>query len=137
MADAQTSPGAIPGRSPPNPTTQPPAQPGTSPNIKANEHVGSPQIRSRSEQTSDLELAEPSCRRKSESPDTDEQHLLVHSPFKVIAQKLSDAPDRAGFDNDHNGGIESDCIVTDIETSERLNKELLPPELPTSTEKTG
>ena len=42
---------------------------------------------------------------------------------------------RDGFDNGRNGGTESDCIVTDIDTSERVNKDLLLPELPTNTEK--
>ena len=107
----------------------------TSPNIQANECTGSPQVRSRSERTSELELVEPSCRRKTESSDTDEQHLSVHSPVKVIAQESSEAPDKAGTDNGHNGGIDLDCIITDTETSERVNKDLLSPELPTNTEK--
>ena len=77
-----------------------------------------PQVRSRSEQTSELELVEPSCRRKTESSDTDEQHLhvLVHSPVEVFVYESSEAPDKAGTENGHNGGIDLVCIITDIET---------------------
>ena len=53
----------------------------------------------------------------------------------MIAQDSSEAPDKAGTDNGHNGGIDLDCIITDTETSERVNKDLLTPELPTNTEK--
>ena len=43
----------------------------------------------------------------------------------MIVQESSEAPD-----NGHNGGIDLDCVITDIEISERMNKDLLSPERP-------